>query len=497
MSLRDSLSVLPDVREILEPRNSALLGLIQDCIDPLPSLTELLRNALVDDPPTTLADGGVIRDGFNAELDELRSIRRDGRQYIAGYQSEEIDRTGISNLRVGYNRVFGFYIEVTNSFKNRVPDDYVRKQTLKNAERYITPRLKEYETKVLGAEDSATRLEVDLFQQLRQAVTLELDALKQNATALADLDALLSLAEVAATNGYVRPEVDDGHELLIEEGRHPMLADTLGASQFVPNDSRMDATERRLAIVTGPNMAGKSTYIRQVAILQILAQIGSFVPARKARFGVADRVFARVGASDDLTRGHSTFMVEMSETANILNHATDRSLVILDEVGRGTSTFDGLALAWAISEHLLNQTRTRTLFATHYHQLIDLAQTYTGVVNLNVAVREWGDEIVFLHQIVEGGSDRSYGIHVARLAGVPGEVLERAEEILRDLERNQPDLDPRSLPAEKREPVKAQKTLFEPPEKRLLKQLLELDPDRLAPLDALLLLKEWQERLGR
>jgi len=495
--LRQSLLILPELLALLFERNAAELCGVLDRIDPLPELTSLLQAALSDDPPLGAGEGGLIKDGYRAELDELRSIHRDGRKFIAGYQAEEVERTGIQNLRVGFNRVFGFYIEVTNSSRERVPSDYLRKQTLKNAERYITPRLKDYETRVLGAEDSANRLEAELFQELRAAVISRLATLKQSAGALADLDALLSLAEVAARHGYVRPEVDDSHTLSIEAGRHPVLAALIGASVFVPNDCRADGRDRRLSIVTGPNMAGKSTYIRQVAILQIMAQMGSFVPARSARFGVADRVFARVGASDDLTRGNSTFMVEMSETANILNNATDRSLVILDEVGRGTSTFDGLALAWAISEHLLNTNRARTLFATHYHQLIDLAATHSGVVNLNVAVREWGDEIVFLHQIVEGGSDRSYGIHVARLAGVPKAVLERATLILRDLEQHQPDLDPRSSPAEPERPaIRSQQTLFEPLEKALLRELKELDPANLTPLQALQKLTDWKERHG-
>ncbi|MBI4878124.1 MAG: DNA mismatch repair protein MutS [Planctomycetes bacterium] len=490
--LRASLEAVPALRQAIAEKNAADLRALLERLDPLPELASHLRAALVDDPPLALREGGMIRDGFSAELDELRGIHRDGRRFILRYQKEEAERSGIPNLRVGFNRVFGFYIEVTNSFRGQVPADYARKQTLKNAERYVTPRLKEYEAKVLSAEDRSQELEFELFQRIRARVLEQLEPVKKTAAALAELDALYSLAEVAALHGYTRPLVDDGGALEIEEGRHPVLAATMGASQFVPNDCRLDGATRRLAIVTGPNMAGKSTYIRQVALIQILAQMGGFVPARRARVSVCDRIFARVGASDDLARGRSTFMVEMTETANILNNATAQSLVILDEVGRGTSTFDGLALAWAISEHLLQVKRARTLFATHYHQLIDLAAVFTGVVNLNVAVREWGEEIVFLHRIVEGGSDRSYGIHVARLAGVPRAVLERAQAVLADLEKGNPDLAPRSAHA----PRRAQGTLFEDPAQALCKEMRGLDPDAMSPLDALLKLREWRKRFG-
>lgn len=497
VSLRLSLQAVPGARDRLDGALATDLDTLRQRLDPLEDLTDLLARALLDEPPMTIQEGGLIRDGYHAELDEVRAIHRDGRQFILGYQTEEIDRTGIQNLKVGYNRVFGFYIEITNSFRERVPTEYIRKQTLKNAERYITPRLKEFETRVLSAEENAKALELELFQEIRGAVTGRLDGLKSTATALAELDALLSLAEVAALHGYSRPEVDEGPALLIEEGRHPVLAESLGASVFVPNDCRLDRETARLAIVTGPNMAGKSTYIRQVALIQIMAQMGSFVPARRAVVGVADRVFARIGASDDLTRGNSTFMLEMTETANILNNATDRSLVILDEVGRGTSTFDGLALAWAISEHLLERTRCLAMFATHYHQLIDLAATYPAVQNLNVAVREWGEEIVFLHQIVEGGSDRSYGIHVARLAGVPQSVLVRAAELLRDLEENHPDLKPSQTgraASSGTDATRIQETLFEPPERALLKELRSLDLDQTSPMSALQLLQRWREQ---
>lgn len=496
-SLRQSLDVVPDLRAALDDTNALRLQDVRGRLDPLPTLTDLLTRALVDEPPANLAEGGVIRDGYSTELDELRAIHKDGKSFLARYQAEECERTGIANLKIGFNRVFGFYLEITNASRERVPDDYIRKQTLKNAERYITPRLKEYETKVLTAEERALELEAELFQAVRDAVVAELDGLKKTAGALAELDVLFAFADGAALHGYVRPEVSDDTTLEIVEGRHPVLAATMGASTFVPNDCRLEGAKRRLAIVTGPNMAGKSTYIRQVALIQILAQVGAFVPARRAKVGVCDRVFARVGASDDLARGNSTFMVEMTETANILNNASDRSLVILDEVGRGTSTFDGLAIAWAISEHLLQKIRCRGLFATHYHQLIELTETFPAACNLNVAVREWGEEIVFLHQIVEGGSDRSYGIHVARLAGVPRPVLERAQAILKDLEANHPDLRPARGTTDngKPAPAKTQASLFDQLEKRFVDDLKKLDLDRTAPMDALMKLREWKERL--
>ncbi|MFG0320602.1 MAG: DNA mismatch repair protein MutS, partial [Planctomycetota bacterium JB042] len=498
VALRRSLEVVPSLRAALDDANALRLRGVLDRLDPLDGLTDLLSRALVDEPPATLAEGGVIRDGHSADLDELRAIHRDGKSFLTRYQTEEIERTGIANLKVGFNRVFGFYLEVTNSFRDKVPPEYVRKQTLKNAERYITPRLKEYETKVLNAEERALALEAELFQAVREAVVAELDGLKRTAGALGELDVLFALADGAALHGHVRPEVDDGTNLEIVEGRHPVLSATMGASTFVPNDCRLDGERRRLAIVTGPNMAGKSTYIRQVALLQILAQVGAFVPAKRATLGVCDRVFARVGASDDLARGHSTFMVEMTETANILNNATDRSLVVLDEIGRGTSTFDGLAIARAISEHLLEKVRCRGLFATHYHQLIELTESFPAACNLNVAVREWGEEIVFLHQIVEGGSDRSYGIHVARLAGVPKPVLERAQAILKDLEANHPDLRPAASESAngRPAPARSQGSLFDQLEKRMAEDLKRVDLDRITPIDALTKLREWKERLS-
>jgi DNA mismatch repair protein MutS len=500
VALRETLRVVPRLRSTLTSARARGLTAIADRLDPLPELTAHLERALRDDPPLTLRDGGLLRDGYHAELDELRTIHRDGNRFLAEYQERELTRTGIQNLKVGFNQVFGFYIEITNSWKDRVPTDYVRKQTLKNCERYITPELKEYESKVLNAEERANAIEFEQFEAIIAEITAQQGTLKSTASAIADLDAATSLGSVAALHGWTRPLIDDSDVVEIEDGRHPVIAQFLGAANFVPNDCRLGsfqgAAERRFAIVTGPNMAGKSTFIRQIALIQILAQMGSFVPAKSARLGVADRVFARVGASDDLSRGHSTFMVEMTETANILNNATRRSLVVLDEIGRGTSTFDGMALAWAISEHLLLHTRCRSLFATHYHQLIDLAGVHEGVVNLCVTVREWGDEIVFLHRIAEGGLDRSYGIHVARLAGVPREVLNRAASILADLERSAPELRPEQAAARAATPPRKQQgTLFDAIETEVANELRKLDLDRLSPLDALLKMQEWKKRL--
>jgi len=402
----------------------------------LPDLVELIARAIVDEPPLAVKEGGLIRDGFDAALDELRAAMREGKDWIAKLQQDEIVRTGIPSLKVRFNSVFGYYIEVTKSNLDKVPTDYVRKQTIANGERFITPALKEMESKILGAEERSLKREYDLFQQVREEVLGRLAELQRTAGALAQFDVLGAFAETARLYQYCRPQVGDEGLLLIRDGRHPVLEQTLRDERFVPNDTRHDAITQ-IALITGPNMAGKSTYIRQVALLTLLAHTGSFIPAAEARIDLVDRIFTRIGASDDLARGQSTFMVEMCETANILNNATPRGLVILDEIGRGTSTFDGLSLAWSIVEYLHNQVGTKTLFATHYHELTELAARLPRIKNYNVAVREWHDQIVFLRKIVEGGTDKSYGIQVARLAGVPKPVLERAKEILRNLEESE------------------------------------------------------------
>ncbi|HED64017.1 MAG TPA: DNA mismatch repair protein MutS [Planctomycetes bacterium] len=495
-SLAASMALVPSLRTKLEGTNSVLLADLRLRLDPLEDITSRIQRTLVDAPPLTIKEGGLVRDGFSAELDELRQIAGDAKSWMARFQAEEAERSGISGLKIGFNSVFGYFLEVPRGQVSRVPEHYVRKQTIKTAERYITPELKEFETKVLKSEELARDLEYDIFVALRDEVAGELRRVLDTARAIAELDCLSGLAQVAAENRYVAPVIDEGTELSFREGRHPVIERSPSCETFVPNDGHFDNDANRITILTGPNMAGKSTYIRQTALIALLAQIGSFVPAEEAHVGVVDRIFTRIGAGDDISRGESTFMVEMVEIANILNNATERSLVVLDEVGRGTSTFDGLALAWSIAEHLHENVGCRTLFATHYHQLTDLSTRFPGVVNRNVAVREWGDEIVFLHKIVPGGTDRSYGIQVARLAGVPKEVLERAKTILRDLEHDEEDLAERILagsPAPETSPGAMQLDLFAAAPSEVERRLRETDLDRLTPIDALLLLRELKE----
>jgi DNA mismatch repair protein MutS len=432
-SLSTSLSHIPALKEDLSSliMDQCLLGAH---LHDFSNLTTILSTALVDEPPAHLRDGGIIRDGWSAELDELRDASRGGKDWIARLQEDERKRTGIDSLKIKFNNVFGYFIEITTSHLAKVPDDYTRKQTMSNAERYITPALKEMENKVLGAEERSKKLEIELFSQLRSQVITHLTRLQQAAAAVAEIDVLCALAEIAQLHRHCRPVLNQGNGFFVSNGRHPVLEQTLTDTKFVPNDTELDPETARLQILTGPNMAGKSTYIRQIALIAVMAQIGAYVPADSATLGVVDRIFCRVGASDDLSRGQSTFMVEMSETALILNHATDRSLVILDEIGRGTATFDGLSIAWAVAEHLHDSIGCRTLFATHYHELTDLANTKSAVANYNVAVREWNEEIIFLHKILPGAADKSYGIQVARLAGLPKVVVERAKSILSHLE---------------------------------------------------------------
>ncbi len=438
-SLANSLEKLPQLRSDI-----AALGLAPDSLGlsleskfgDFTEMVALLRRAIVDEPPANLRDGNLIRDGYCPALDDLRAASRDGKRWIAELQESERVRTGIDSLKVKFNNVFGYFIEISKARLDKVPDDYQRKQTMANAERYITPELKEVEGKVLGAEERAKQLEHDEFVNLRAEVCKQVDALQRTAGALAELDVLCGLAELAQLQQYCRPELSDGGELVLLDARHPVLDQTLVDEKFVPNDTRMDPENSRLQILTGPNMAGKSTYIRQVALITLMAQIGSFVPASSARIGLVDRIFCRVGASDDLARGQSTFMVEMNETSLIVNNASERSLVILDEIGRGTATFDGLSIAWSVAEFLHDEIRCRALFATHYHELCDLASNRDAVANFNVAVREWNEEIIFLRKIIEGPADKSYGIQVARLAGLPPKILNRAKAILSHLEMN-------------------------------------------------------------
>ena len=441
MSLLTSLLQIPNLRSHLEalneqaPEDEFQTKLLNE-LHQFPELTALLESALIDEPSAGTKDGGIIKDGFNAELDELRSASSSGKQWLAELQETERKRTGSDSLKIKFNNVFGYFLEVTKAKVELVPDDYQRKQTMTNAERYITPALKEMENKILGADERAKQLEYEEFIKLRQAVADEIDRLQQCAESLATLDVLLGLAELAQLHQHTRPIIDESRDLHISNGRHPVLEQTLVDEKFVPNDTIIEECSSRLILLTGPNMAGKSTYIRQVALITLMAQIGAYVPAEKARIGLVDRIFCRVGASDDLTSGQSTFMVEMNETSLIINNATENSLVILDEIGRGTATFDGLSIAWSVAEHLHDTIKARTLFATHYHELTDLSRTREAVENYNVAVREWNDDIIFLRKILPGTADKSYGIQVARLAGLPPSIIERAKDILLHLEMN-------------------------------------------------------------
>jgi DNA mismatch repair protein MutS len=437
-ALAAGLRALPDVRLLLQNLNAPLLEALHAEIGEFPAAVARIEQAIADDPPVVLQDGGIIRDGYSETLDELRRAATEGRNWLADIQRREQERTGIKSLKVKFNQVFGYYIEVSKANLALIPEDYLRKQTLVNAERFITPELKELESKILGAEEKSKALEYQLFTEVRDFLLPFTAPIQRSAAALARLDALAALAEAARRNRYIRPKITSGDLLSIRGGRHPVLDARPGGEPFVPNDVLLDCEANRMMIITGPNMAGKSTYIRQTALLVIMAQMGSFIPADAAEIGLVDRIFTRVGAADDLSRGQSTFMVEMIETANILNCATNRSLVILDEIGRGTSTFDGLSIAWAVAEFLHDDpaSRCRTMFATHYHELTELAASRRGVKNYNVAVREYGDKIIFLRQIVPGSTDRSYGIHVAKLAGLPNPVIDRANAILEMLEKS-------------------------------------------------------------
>ncbi|HMS15486.1 MAG TPA: DNA mismatch repair protein MutS [Planctomycetota bacterium] len=496
IGLRSSLEELPVIAKALHSADSELLRATVAEIPDFTDLVNLLQRALLDEVPATIKDGGMIRPGFDPDLDEIKDLGSRHRDWIARFQAGEAERTGIPSLKVSYNRVFGYYIEITHVHRDRIPSDYMRKQTLKNAERYITPELKEYEEKVLGAEERIKELEYTHFLALRDAVAERLTDIQRASEGIADLDALQSLAEAARGGRYVCPTIDDGLGMEIIEGRHPVLDRILKDSPLVPNDLRFEEGRREFTLITGPNMAGKSTYIRQAALLTIMAQMGAMIPADSARIGVVDRIFTRIGASDEISRGNSTFMVEMIETAEILNNATKRSLVILDEVGRGTSTHDGLAIAWAITEHLAQVIGCRTLFATHYHQLLDLVARLRNGSNLHVEVREWGEDIIFLHRLKEGGTDRSYGIHVARLAGLPPTVLARASEVLSGIEAEKtPEPSSPSPGGKKGEARLEQLLLFAEPEHPVLVALRRLNPDRMTPIDALLAMKEWKSLL--
>jgi DNA mismatch repair protein MutS len=499
-ALRTSLLVLPRLRDAIAGCEAPLLRAIRDGIDEMPDLRVLIEGAIVDEPPLTIREGGIIREGYDPELDQLIAIMRDGRKWIAALEEKERQRTGIHSLKVGFNSVFGYYIEVTKANARLIPTEYIRKQTLVNAERYINEELKGYEETVLHAEERRQAREYDLFVEIRGRIAGEIRRIQRTAARIADLDAVASLAEVAERYNYCCPVVDGEDVIEITDGRHPVVERQAGGTGFVPNDVLLDLEKNRFLIITGPNMAGKSTCIRQVALIVLMAQMGSFVPAARARIGVVDRIFTRIGAADSLSRGQSTFMVEMNEVAEILRHATKRSLIILDEVGRGTSTFDGLSIAWATAEHIHDAPSlgARTLFATHYHELTELAVTKEGVRNFNIAVREWGEKIIFLRKIMEGGTNRSYGIQVARLAGVPTEVIVRAKEILRNLEKG--ELDEAGMPkiarGRKTDRKNAnQLSLFAGEGDSVLDEIRGLDPMNLTPLDALHHLSDWKHRL--
>ena len=495
VGLKHSLAVVPRVRTALADLQAPLIRSLVAELDDLVDVRDRIESTLTDEPPALARDGGFARDGVDPELDELRSISRSGKQIIAGMEEAERARTGINSLKIRYNRVFGYYIEISKSNLHAVPADYHRKQTIAGGERYITPSLKEYEEKVLGADERILERELELFETLRNGVAAESARIQATSRALATLDVLGALAETAAVNNYIKPQIHDGDEMAVLESRHPVVERRIGGGgTFVPNDVTLNGVACQLVILTGPNMGGKSTYLRQVALLCVMAQSGSFVPAREAKIPLVDRIFARVGASDNIARGHSTFMVEMQETANILHTSTSRSLVVLDEIGRGTATFDGLSIAWAVAEFLAThpKVRPKTLFATHYHELTDLADATPGVVNFHVSAREWKDDIIFLRKIVPGRSDRSYGIQVARLAGLPSTVIARAREILAALERDELTRGGRPSVSGTTSDPQRQLGLFQSPpaDDTLRQRLMAVDVDHMTPIQALALLAE-------
>ena len=490
LALGASLKKIPGILDLLKDvKSAALQGILLE-LDPLPELTHLLDEAIHPDAPVVITEGGIIRDGYSRLLDEYREAQTNGKQWILELEAKERESTGIRNLRIQYNRVFGYYIEVTKSFLSQVPDRYIRKQTLTGAERYMTPELKEMEQKIIGAQEQSVRLELQLFGEIREKIAGEIQRIQTTANALKKLDAYQSLSRTASENRYVRPEMTEDGVISITEGRHPVVEQSLGESGFVPNDTYLDLDENRMMIITGPNMAGKSTYMRQVALICLMAQIGSFVPAREAHLPVHDRIFTRVGASDDLASGQSTFMVEMSETAYILRNATRDSLIILDEIGRGTSTFDGLAIAWAVVEYICDKEKigARTLFATHYHELSELEGHMPGIRNYCISVKEHGEDVIFMRKIVRGGADKSFGVHVARLAGVPHPVIVRAHEIQARLEVsdiNQNTIG-QNIIGENNAPRKNEQVdLFEYRKTEIIQELQELDVMALTPMDAI------------
>jgi len=491
LSLKQSLSVLPDIKSALKSSQSMILKELYKDLDLLEDIHKLIEESINENPPLTIKEGSIIKDGYNPQLDKYREAMTKGKTWIAALEQKERERTGIKNLKVGFNKVFGYYIDVTKSNFDLVPDDYIRKQTLANSERYITPELKEIEDTILSAEEKSVSLEYEIFISIREKIAKEVDRIQKTAQIISELDGLWSLARVAVENGYVRPEISDDGIINIKDGRHPVVEKTISNNLFVPNDTYLDTSENRLLIITGPNMAGKSTYMRQVALIVLMAQIGSFVPAQKAHIGIVDRIFTRVGASDDLSAGQSTFMVEMNEVANILNNATPKSLVVLDEIGRGTSTYDGLSIAWAVIEYICNQKNLgcKTLFATHYHELTELEGQMEGVKNYSISVKEQGKDIIFLRKIIRGGAEKSLGIQVARLAGIPIQVIERASEILSRLEEsNINKANTRSLRNKKNknsEDRGLQLSLFDPKPSAIEEELRNIDVVNMTPMEAI------------
>ena len=485
-SLCAALSRLPELKQLLGGVSSALLREIRDKIDPLEDVAALIESAIVDEPPFSIREGGMIRPGYHEELDGLRTDMGSGKEVIAQLEAREREKTGIPKLKVGYNRVFGYYIEVSNSYRDKVPDEYIRKQTLTNCERFITPDLKQLEGRILGAHEKSVQLETQLFEQVRAEAASHLERVQATASAVAQLDVLTSFAAVSVANGYQRPEVNLSGKIILKESRHPVVEQMLDGAPFVPNDVELDQEEHRVAIITGPNMAGKSTYMRQIALIVLMAQIGCFVPAQSAEIGVVDAIFTRVGASDDMASGQSTFMVEMTEVADILKNATSRSLLILDEIGRGTSTFDGMSIARAVLEHVADKRSlgAKALFATHYHELTVLEELVSGVKNYNIAVKKRGDDITFLRRIVRGGADDSFGIEVAKLAGVPNSVVNRAKQVLRELESGRP-VTPKDSGRKPREEETAQLLLVPPQESEVLARLRQMDVNTLTPIECM------------
>ena len=506
IAFASSLEMLPHIRQILKDFKTPLLTELYEDMDPLEDIASLIKSAIVDEPPLAQKDGGIIREGYHEDVDKFRRSRTDGKKWLTELEVREKERTGIKSLKIKYNRVFGYSLEVTNSFKELVPENYIRKQTLTNAERYITQELKDLEDLILGAEDKLYALEYELFCEVRDKVGAEVVRIQKTAKAVAALDVFASLALVAQRNNYVRPKINEGGVLDIKNGRHPVVEQMIEHDMFIANDTYLDNQKKRVSIITGPNMAGKSTYMRQTALIVLMAQIGSFVPADKANIGIVDRIFTRVGASDDLASGQSTFMIEMTEVANILRNATSRSLLILDEIGRGTSTFDGLAIAWAVIEHISDTKLcgAKTLFATHYHELTELEGKISGVNNYCIAVKEKGDDIVFLRKIVKGGADKSYGIQVAKLAGVPDSVICRAKELVEELSDADITAAVKDLTSSSKKKQKivydqvdmAQMSLFDTVQDNdIVEEIRNLDMSHLTPMEAMNILYNLQNKI--